>query len=70
MSDIDSFLKMFSVAKQYRDAITEVIIELAGNALEHTDTDCLIDLDVTTPYNKKKQRGFLRYKHYNNKFLA
>ncbi|OMD87937.1 MULTISPECIES: hypothetical protein [Paenibacillus] len=57
MSDIDSFLKMFSVAKQYRDAITEVIIELAGNALEHTDTDCLIDLDVTTPYNKKETEG-------------
>lgn len=57
MSDIDSFLKMFSVTKQYRDAITEVIVELAGNALEHTDTDCLIDLDVTTPYDKKETRG-------------
>ncbi|MDT9722187.1 hypothetical protein QVE09_25080 [Paenibacillus sp. ClWae2A] len=54
MSDLDTFLKTFSVTKQYRDAITEVIIELAGNALEHTNTDCLIDLDVTEPYNKKE----------------
>ncbi|WP_139990882.1 hypothetical protein [Paenibacillus paridis] len=57
MSDIDSFLKMFYVTKQHRDAITEVIIELAGNALEHTDADCLIDLDVTEPYEKKETTG-------------
>lgn len=57
MSDIDSFLKTFFVTKQYRDAIAEVIVELAGNALEHTETDCLIDLDVTEPYNKKETSG-------------
>ncbi|MGE7753238.1 hypothetical protein [Lysinibacillus fusiformis] len=57
MSDIDSFLKTFFVSKQYRDAIAEVIVELAGNALEHTETDCLIDLDVTEPYDKKETSG-------------
>jgi hypothetical protein len=57
MSDIDSFLKAFSVTKQYRDAIAEVIVELAGNALEHTETDCLIDLDITEPYIKIEDGG-------------
>lgn len=57
MSDIDSFLKSFFITKQYRDAIAEVIVELAGNALEHTKTDCLIDLDVTEPYMKKETGG-------------
>lgn len=54
MSDIDTFLKTFAITKQYRDAITEVIVELAGNALEHTETDCLIDVDVTEDYRKKE----------------
>lgn len=58
MSDIDTFLKAFSITKQYRDAIAEVIVELAGNALEHAETDCLIDIDVTEDYTKKEVKGF------------
>lgn len=57
MTDLDSFLKVFSVIKQYRDAITEVIVELVGNALEHAQTDCLIDLDVTEEYKKEEADG-------------
>lgn len=57
MTDLDSFLKLFSVIKQYRDAISEVVVELVGNALEHGQSDCLIDLDVTEEYKKDKADG-------------
>lgn len=53
MSEIESFLKTFSVQKECRDEITEVIVELMGNAGEHTGSDCLIDLDVSHGYRKK-----------------
>ncbi len=51
-SDIDSFLKAFSVREEYRDAISEVAVELIGNAGEHTGSDCLIDIDVSKEYIK------------------
>ncbi len=52
MQDIDSFLKYFSIMKDHRDSISEVVAELIDNALEHTNSDCLIDLDVTHDYIK------------------
>ncbi|WP_214856544.1 MULTISPECIES: hypothetical protein [unclassified Exiguobacterium] len=57
MGDIDSFLKPFNVNKDNRHTIAEVITELVGNALEHTKTDCLIDLDVASDYVKEKEPG-------------
>lgn len=51
-SEIDSFLKVFFVQEEYRDAISEVSVELIGNAGEHTQADCLIDIDVSTEYSK------------------
>lgn len=51
-SDINSFLKFFSVREEYRDAISEVAVELMGNAGEHTQSDCLIDIDVSKEYIK------------------
>lgn len=50
--DIDSFLKFFSVREEYRDAISEVAVELIGNAGEHAVADCLIDIDVSKRYTK------------------
>ena len=35
------------------DQITEAIVELAGNALEHGESDCLIDIDIAPNYIKK-----------------
>lgn len=52
MQDVDSFLKTYNISKDYRKDISEVVVELAENALEHSKTDCLIDLDITDRYNK------------------
>lgn len=53
MSEVDIFLKTFSVKEECREEISEVIVELIGNAGEHTGTDCLIDLDISPGYRKK-----------------
>ncbi|MCH5250575.1 MAG: hypothetical protein J1E98_11605 [Lachnospiraceae bacterium] len=50
---LDSFLKYFSIVKEYRDQIAEVIAELVGNACEHAYTDCLLDIDITNDHLKK-----------------
>lgn len=52
LQELDSFLKFFSIAEEYRDQITEVIAELVGNACEHGDTDCLLDIDITNDHSK------------------
>lgn len=57
MDEIRCFLNFFSVMETCLDDITEVIIELIGNVSEHTDSDCLVDIDVTTPYYKKNEDG-------------
>lgn len=54
-SDIDTFLKMFEISEQYRDEICEVIAELVGNAKEHSHSDCLIDIDVTSDHRKQSK---------------
>lgn len=57
VTEINSFLKIVDVAEKYRDNIALVISELVGNACEHTKTECLIDIDVTTPYGKENEEG-------------
>ena len=57
MDEIRNFLKYFDVTEQCLDDISEVIIELIGNVCEHTDSECLVDIDVTTPYYKKDEKG-------------
>lgn len=52
MSEIKTFLKFYDVNEFYRNQISEMICELADNAREHTKADCLIDIDVTTDYQK------------------
>lgn len=52
LQELDSFLKFFSIAEEYRDQISEVIAELVGNACEHGETDCLLDIDITNDHLK------------------
>jgi hypothetical protein len=47
LQDLDTFLTFFSIAEDYKDQISEVIIELIGNACEHGHTNCLLDIDIT-----------------------
>lgn len=57
LTNIDIFLKSFDIDGTYRDSISEVISELIGNACEHSDSNCLFDLDVTTDYCKVDSSG-------------
>ena len=50
--DIDSFLKTYNIQKEYRECASNVICELVDNALEHSMSDCLVDIDITNDYTK------------------
>lgn len=50
--DIDAFLKHFDIQEVCRDSASDVICELVDNALEHSSSDCLIDIDITNDYTK------------------
>ena len=54
VQDIDSFLKFYLIQKSYRDRVSEIVGELIDNSLEHSLSDCLIDIDVTTDYEKNE----------------
>lgn len=56
-SDIHTFLSVFCVSDVCREKIQLVISELIGNVDEHTETECLLDIDVTEPYTKKGEQG-------------
>lgn len=57
-SEINTFFKVFKVSDQAGLEVAEFLIELVGNVKEHTDSDCIIDLDVTdASYIKKGTRG-------------
>lgn len=45
--DIRWFLSNNSICYEDVNNLTEVITEVAGNAIEHSNTDCLIDIDIT-----------------------
>lgn len=53
MDEIAYFLKFSGVENKSVDELSEVVIELIGNAWEHTKAECLIDLDVTNSYFKR-----------------
>lgn len=52
VQDIDSFLKPFNIESGCRASVSDVVGELVDNAVEHSKSDCLVDLDVTTDYSK------------------
>lgn len=50
--EVELFLKIFDLSEARIDRISEVIIELVGNAGEHGDSDCLVDIDITEDHKK------------------
>lgn len=61
LSDVTSFLVNLNIDRNYAESLSYVIVELVGNAVEHSKSDCLLDLDITDEYvkveNKKVQPG-------------
>lgn len=54
MDEISYFLKFSGVEEECIDELSEVIVELIGNAWEHASSECLVDIDVTNSYFKEK----------------
>lgn len=53
VGDIFNYMINNEIPKDIADELSEVLIELIGNGLEHSKTDTLIDIDVTDSlYNK------------------
>lgn len=57
MDEIAIFQKPFDVREIDRERIAEVLTELVGNSLEHTNGDCLLDFDITDNYIKRGVDG-------------
>lgn len=55
MNDIRLFLIFLDVPENDSTEIAETVTELVGNAIEHTKTDCLVDIDVTESYVKRDE---------------
>lgn len=52
LPDVMQTLRNYIDDINYAFALAEVITELINNANEHNKSDCLLDLDITTPYHK------------------
>lgn len=52
VQDIDNYLKGCGIQRGYRNIVSEIVGELLDNSIEHSKSDCLIDLDVTRDYEK------------------
>lgn len=57
MSEFATFLSLFNLEKEYVDDLIEVISEIVGNAIEHSDGDCIIDVKVLN--HKKRDHKFV-----------
>lgn len=55
--DLVSFQLIFDIAESDRESIAEIVVELVGNACEHTHSDCLLDIDITRNYFKANTEG-------------
>lgn len=56
--DINSFLKNCDLkGESVISNVSELIIELIDNGLDHGDNDVLVDIDITENYNKKGCQG-------------
>lgn len=62
--DLNSFLKLYDIDKEYRNQIGEVISELVGNACEHGNSDCLLDIDITDNHIKEIKKVVQSGKYY------
>ena len=50
MTDIRCFLQNNEIERSACEELAEVMVELIGNANEHAESECLVDLDITKQY--------------------
>lgn len=56
MDEVDTFLKLFEFDDDYRNELAEVIVEIVDNALNHSNGDCILNLNVL-------KNSYHRYKY-------
>lgn len=52
-TDIYYFFNHLGIIEEVSIELSETITELIGNAIEHGNSDCLLDIDITDKYYKK-----------------
>lgn len=57
LQDIEGFLRNNRIGEETRNKLSEVIIELVGNAGEHGSAECMLDIDIANDYKKKEEQG-------------
>ena len=61
-TNVAGFLNnIFLENEDYINDLAEVIVELVGNACEHAQTDCLLDIDVNKQFYKKDDPNGIKY---------
>lgn len=53
VQNIDSFLKNCLIQEDCHERVSDIVGELIDNSLEHSKSDCLVDIDVTVDYEKQ-----------------
>ncbi len=57
LTDISSFFKNCNIYEKYADDLSEAIAEIIGNALEHSNDNCILDIKVL--YDDYKKYKFI-----------
>lgn len=57
------FFEGLGITKKRSESLAEVAVELVGNAIEHSCTDCFLDIDVT-PHNYVRRNNPTGPKYY------
>lgn len=52
LTELNSFFKLYNIDESFKEQLAEMLVELAGNANEHSESDCLIDLTIDNAINK------------------
>lgn len=61
LTDLSIIFKQLNIPTEQSNSIAEVAVELVGNALEHSQSDCFLDIDITNDYVKKNNLKGPRY---------
>ncbi|MBO0442194.1 hypothetical protein ABQD64_06305 [Vagococcus fluvialis] len=56
--DIRGFLNKYNLSSDCKIEIAQVVTEMVGNAIEHSKSQCLIDIDITDPHRKVMQTNY------------
>ncbi|MGL5377459.1 MAG: hypothetical protein ACRDAT_04060 [Cetobacterium sp.] len=52
LTELNSFFIIYNINENFKEHLAEMLVELAGNANEHSLSDCLIDLTIDNAINK------------------